>query len=1173
MDKYLVQFSKDIEALPSSIRHALDEIDFQVPYPQTETDLTPPLLQYADAVSARLDVIRAQPGSGAANSAPLVPSITLEGDDSSPMDPDSDNTDDAKASTTLFASNGKPRSSIWEAMLLRLLHIHCVLHASYGVPEGPSGGLVAILGVLLCVFSSDDDDDDDKASTQQPDHTRILDAEASAFWAMESLISGLREALEEETGPADPTSASVEEGWKHTFSRMLCTVDAPLWDALRRNSLDPALPYYTNRWIPTLFTHTLHMHEVLPIWDAMFTLPAFAHHHDLADSDSAAPPQVEFLLDVGVTMLTRARVSLLLLGKKATPSPSPGHRKPRSLWAEEQFTLPASSSNLHTPAAYSPVGTPRLLISPPSSAGLGGLVGGEVGGDAFLKGLKILQAYDVEEYGGIERVLHGAWGLYAKRISRGAMVQIPSVRVNGERASENGMPQMSRFDRLAEVVWRGLTNEESSPPSSPSLTAPPSPGAGAGAAVVVPKFELTAPSPISNRQQQQQQPGGLGLGFGARIRDTLWKGVTNQVDSSDGSEPSPEPSPVASRSSSPLLVATDDAMNLEQEQKHSSAGGGGSGGGGGWFGGFGDLDAAAVLAKTSTNLRVRAMDVLGRTSPKPEPHQPQPQPQPQPVYENPTSLPPPPSGGGGSWVASLTAFRLGLRSPQEEEKGDHLNGVVFDARSRHGSLPTHQAFEREVVASTSKDDLYSPPPRPPFRPARDSISSFTASPTMSPSSPSVVSEPSPSKGGTSAIQSALAALTGSSSILAPAPAPAKKSGPKPLFLNSKALMTSPLSPRTPSRSVSPAPPRNGSSASGQFRSASSSRNSSVDHQQQQLVPGASGVVPLRRGPITSARMVGGPNAGRAFNSRDSISSTGSNNRYSSDYHRFSYEESMSAGERERERERESRAYSLGGRTKTAGSSGFIVDRGGMDSPVTPRNRDSNSTGTSGARTSPPQSLHPEEGGGQERVVLNDGDSEDNRGTTGQQESDDDITIPAGVLLRVDSDESASEAERAVSSHAKLRAKRHRDPYTSAASDLNSEAGRNDNLGDHTFTSPPSAGFGSSLLEPGIGYDAYDDHDASTTPTPATPNLPTIERKGATVNRSRTPRGVRRPHKGTGTGTGEEDTARMSRRSGNPSYPSYPSYATSSSRDSTALVSGSEEEGARADVEDEFESYN
>ena len=1135
MDKYLVQFSKDIEALPPSIRQGLDEIDFPA-----ETEATTTLLQQADAVSARLDAIRVQPGSGAANSAPLVPSITLEGDpEGDPSSPVTDS-DDAKASTTLFASNGKPKSSIWEAVLLRLLHTHCVLHASYGLPEGPSGALAAILGVLLCVFSSEIDDaaSPNTDTAPEPDHTRSLDAEAAAFWAMESLIAGLREALEDET---DPNSV---EGWNHKFSRMLRVVDAPLWEDLRRKSLDPVLPFYSTRWIPTLFTHTMHMYDVLPIWDAMFTLPTFAH--DTERAAACAPPQVEFLLDVGVTMLTRARVPLLLLNKTKSASPGPGRgqghgRGPRSLWSEEQFVLPAS--NLQTPGAYSPVGSPRLMFSAPMTTTAWGLVGGPSegeAGDAFLKGVKILQNYDIEEYGGIERVLQGAWGLYAKRIGRGAM-EIPGpgprVNVNGERESQNGMvtygqqqPQLSRFDRLAEVVWRGLTNEASSPPPSPSPTAPPSPRGP------VPKFEITAPPPLSNK------PAGSGLG--ARIRDTLWKGVTNQVDSDGPSpDPSPEPSPVASRSASPMLVATDDLPSLEQDQKQQSGSSGGNGDGGNWFGGFGDSDAIAVLAKTSTNLRVRAMDVLGRTSPKPEPN-----PLPTPVNETVAS---PPS----AWAASFASFGFGRRTTPE---GGDPYSVVFDARSRHGSLPTTQPPDREIVASTSKDDLYSPPPRPSFfRPSRDNTL-FATSPTLSPLS--AASEPSPSKGG--AIQSALAALTGSSVL---APAPVKKSAPKPLLLNSRSLMTAPISPRMPGRSVSPAPRRG--SAGGQqqqhtVRSASSSRHSSVDH----VVPGASGVVSLRRGPITSARMVGAPNTnanvGRpAFNPRDSISSTGSN-RYS-DHHRFSYDES-SAGERD------SRSYSHSfNKTKTAAGAGFIVDRG-MDSPGTVRNRDSTSTGTSGARTSPPQSLHPEEGG-QERVVLNDSEE---RGAEAQESDDDGMTIPAGVLLRFDSDESASEAEaeRGVSPPTKFLAKRHID---ASASDLNLDAQREDE-GDyhHTFISPPTAGFSSSLV-PGIAYDD-DNNDttplATTTPTPTIPNLTvaavTIERKGATVNRSRTPRGSRRPYKGTATG--EEGTSSPPTSSVASRISSRKNTANSTpSRGSPALVSGSEEEGATADVEDEL----
>jgi len=222
----------------------------------------------------------------------------------------------------------------------------------------------------------------------------------------------------------------------------------------------------------------------------------------------------------------------------------------------------------------------------------------------------------------------------------------------------------------------------------------------------------------------------------------------------------------------------------------------------------------------------------------------------------------------------------------------------------------------------------------------------------------------------------------------------------------------------------------------------------------------------------------------------------------------------------------------------------------MDSPVTVRNRDSTSTGTSGARTSPPQSLHPEEGVHERVVSLNDLDS------TGamDQESGDERTIPATLLLHVDSDGSTSESGRmAASTNAKPKTKRHRD---TSALDLDSEARRH--LDDHALTSPPSAGFSSSL-EPGVAYDDNDTTPLATTPTTLNSTV-TIERKGATLNRSKTPRAVRRPRKGTGEeGTGGPSTSRISRRNGN----------TSPSRNSIALVSGSEEEGAKADVEDEL----
>lgn len=1080
MDRYFVQFAKDIDTLPSSIRQGLNENDFPAPPPQTktETKASPPLLQYADAVSTRLDAIRSLPGSGETKFSPPVPSITLENDPASPRP--NEISQDAESTTTLFASNGKPKSRVWEETLLRLLHIHCVLHASYALPEGPSGALAAIFGVLLCVFSSDIDDattPDPDAVPAQTDRTMSVDAEASAFWAMEALVSGLREVLEEET---DPPSAA---GWNHALSRMLRTVDGALWADLRPKSLDPALPYYASRWVPTLFTHTLPVREVLPIWDAVFTLPPFAHDTEAA-APARCPPQVEFLLDVGVTMLTRARVSLLRLGKSGSPAVGP-----RSLWAEEQFALP--TSNLQTPSAYSPVGTPRLMPSPSSTAWglLGGLAEGEAG-DAFLKGVKLLQTYNVEEFGGIERVLQGAWELYTKQIGRGAM-ELPGVRADGEGETQaNGMamhdhqqPQVSRFDRLADVVWKGLTNEATSPSPSPPPTAPPSPRA------VVPALTISAPSPASPP-----------TGFGARFRDTLWKGLTNQVDSGDS--PSPDSSPVASRSASPILVAQDEEPESEPEEDQEQT----SRGGGRWFGGLGDSDAAAVLAKTGTNLRVRAMDVLGRTSPKPEL-----KPKPEAEYETPQ----PALSSGGSWVASLASFRLGLGTVPE---AGHPHPAGFDAKPKHESLPM-QKSEREVFASKSKHDSYSPPLRPSFfRPPRDSILP-TASPSFSPSSFSPSSSILESQG--SAIQSAFAALTGSSSQ---APAPAKKSGPKPLLLNSKSLMTAHGShPRTPNRPVSPIPP---TSVGGRSRtSASSSRTSSVD----QRAPGASGVVSLRRGPITSARMVGGPSTGRAaLNARDSTSSAGSN-RHSD--HRFSCEES-SAGERDL------KSYSFG-RTQSAG---FIVDRG-MDSPITVGNRDSTSTGTSGARTSPPQSLHPEEGVPERVVLLNDP----------EQESDDERTIPASVLLRVASDESASEEERvAALPQAKLRPTRHRGTNALV---LNSGAQRDD-----TFAAPPSAGFSSSL-EPGIAYDDNDTTPLATTPTTPDSTI-TIERKGATLNRSKTPRPARRSRKGTGEENTSSPIPRVPRNAWKTSNPT-------PSRGSTALVSGSEEEGATADVEDEL----
>ncbi|OBZ75974.1 hypothetical protein A0H81_04150 [Grifola frondosa] len=333
--------------------------------------------------------------------------------------------------------------------------------------------------------------------------------------------------------------------------------------------------------------------------------------------------------------------------------------------------------------------------------------------DAFVEGMSFLQQYRLEAVGGIEKVLQTAFDLASQREA----ATIPP------KAGNAGLGA-----RLRETVWKGIsslethTEEELSEESTSEEE----------------HIEPTKPSNPSD------QPSTLTT----RLATTVWRGITNQSamdpeELSPSRTPSPLPSPLppSSPAATPEVPPKDAAASNTASRGRSMIWG--------YAEKLKDSDAAATLAKVSTNWRVKALDAWSKRASS-------------------TLAPPPPSvGPSSSGQDSIRRASLGVPPSVK---------VVED--NKRGSLPM-----------IDRSDAYSPPPRPAFfRPPRDSMlpaprRTSLASPISRSGDASPVSD-----AGSAASQSSYRTSL-SSFTLSDRSQPRTHNGPRPLLLNSSTLMT------------------------------------------------------------------------------------------------------------------------------------------------------------------------------------------------------------------------------------------------------------------------------------------------------------------------------------------------------------------------------------------------
>ncbi|KAG5636809.1 hypothetical protein H0H81_006797 [Sphagnurus paluster] len=455
-----------------------------------------------------------------------------------------------------------------------------------------------------------------------------------------------------------------EEGgsvWMKKFGERMSWADPDLFQNLYVKGLDPAMPHYSYRWLAPLLTHTLPMTSVLPVWDVLFSRPTRTRDTN---------PKIEQLLDICIAMLIRARAPIFRLGK--------GGRKSPSLWAEEANALP-----------------------PPSPLRAWEL------GDAFLEGISLLQLYPLEAAGGIDRILHTALDLGHRR---------------DEESRLNQKDNLSLGARLKATMWKGFTNQESSPETSSE------------------EFEEEVFSDEESPEDgnETETPDKREPGLTSRLATTVWRGITNQSSMESSSSPLSPPSPLPPSSPSTLSQELQD-MSSPKSSLWAYADK------------LKDSDAAATLAKVSTNWRAKAI-----------------------------------LGSWGRPTSSLRGKELPA-IPQTSTRSESVSEGYITKRDdgRRGSLPP-----------MDRSGVYSPPPRPLyFRPPRDSFI-FPQGENLPLVSPEQnIHHETGFIERTRSLQSSLAALTKTSSTSQSSQP--TKSGPRPLLLSPSTPITSP-----PSRPIS-----------------------------------------------------------------------------------------------------------------------------------------------------------------------------------------------------------------------------------------------------------------------------------------------------------------------------------------------------------------------------------
>ncbi|KAF9242094.1 regulator of Vps4 activity in the MVB pathway-domain-containing protein [Melanogaster broomeanus] len=573
-----------------------------------------------------------------------------------------------RAPTMLLSSkpySAPPVHHTHHSSLLRLLYLHSALNPAIQSPHIPS--------LLVPLYS---------ALVGEVEQSEAAHAEADTFWLFEALVGELGEMEEEEGGKV----------WMRKFSERIRWADEELAASLHSQSLDPALPHYSYRWLGPLLSQTVPLSSLFPMWDVIF-----ACHMRTRDTN----PKLEYLVDICTAFLIRARSPLFRLGKPIRKSPG--------LWSQEHTTLPPPS----------PLRPWELS-------------------DAFAEGMALLTSYPIDAAGGIDRILQTASDLAHRRIEA-------KEREKGRERENAGFGA-----RIKQTMWKGFTNQ----------VADWSPEEEAGEEEMETEAgseDETGDDDDGNETETPSAPT-----FASRLADTMWRGITNQGSMEDDvpSPPSPStPSPPTSPSPSPSTLSdTEKPLPVPSTPPTQTSLWG-------YAGKLKDSDTIAAFSKVSTNWRAKAMDAWGVRR-----------------------------GSNASASSSPSGYvTQGVSSP---------SSVASDLPPQKSGWPSLSGFDtpnhRRGSLGTDRENAMKDPPRPAvFRAPRES---FLPLPRRQ--DPTALNSETPMyrdldrESMSSLIHKTKASLASLPALQSHSAAP--KSAPRPLMLNSRELITS--KPPPPARS-------------------------------------------------------------------------------------------------------------------------------------------------------------------------------------------------------------------------------------------------------------------------------------------------------------------------------------------------------------------------------------
>ncbi|KAF9448344.1 hypothetical protein P691DRAFT_729792 [Macrolepiota fuliginosa MF-IS2] len=645
-DITLLEVYKHLGRIPVELFDQLDSepegLDTCPLHPSANEDIRIP---FANCLDTRLQLLRRLNESDQNNPAiSSTPEIRLEADSDAiptisltePNVPNGNN-----MPTTILSSKSITLGSacqVHASALLRLLYIHASINPGNLSPYIPSL-LVPLYTTLMQEIEPED----------------LVHAEADSFWLFEAFVGEFAE-LEDEEGC---------DFWMKRLGEKLGQKDVELLELLNNMGLHPSLPHYSHRWLSSLLTHTLPLMAIYPLWDIVLSHPG---------RERGKHPRLDSLIEVCTAMLIGAKPLIFKQGKTS------------GLWDRDP---------LHPPQH----------------------------GEGFLEGLSILRSYPIDSLGGVDTIIQLAMDLDHK----------PPPRLTN---SHGGKDQPGLGARIKVTMWKGFTNQVDSPERSDDE------GASSESEEEGLDDGNDTETPDSN-----PQPNSIT----SRIANSVWRGITNQSSMEAPPSPISAPSPEASRPVTPLpLKENQESPSTPAQPKENATSAPASL----WTytEKLKDSDTMATLAKLGSNWRAKAMATSwGRST-------------------EPVSAPAPP--------------------PQETRS-------TVTSPVQRSSEPEYRRISLPMYDHTGT--IYTPPPRPAFfRNPRDSF--IPSGAAALPFSPTEMSQPddSPnppsekSSGGllekTRSLQSSLLSLTRTPSPNPPTATP--KAAPRPLLLNSSSLMTS-----------------------------------------------------------------------------------------------------------------------------------------------------------------------------------------------------------------------------------------------------------------------------------------------------------------------------------------------------------------------------------------------